>query len=287
MFEMLTEDLMLVEEDGFYLPEVGDWADQKHSRFGYYASLFSVSMKKKWDCRVFMDLFAGAGKARIKQTGRIIPGSPLLTLSLETPFDRYVFCELDDQCMTALRSRINKYFPSSATRLIDGDCNQQVQKIISAVPQFSKTHKGLTLCFVDPFKASALKFSTLRAIAAALYVDFIVLIPSFMDIKRNEHIYTQDSCIILDEFLGTRNWRSTWANGKTHFQDFAVFIADQFGQQMKALGYHYDPEALVTVRIGEDRSLYLYHLGFFSRDELGVKFWKETMSRTSIQMNLL
>ena len=87
----MNEEL-LSTDDGLILPEVGPWAADKHRKVGYYASLFASSMKDKWDCRVFMDLFAGAGKARIKDSEEIVPGSPLVALNVDVPFDRYIFC---------------------------------------------------------------------------------------------------------------------------------------------------------------------------------------------------
>jgi len=69
---MSDEANSLNADDGYFLPTVGAWASDKHSKIGYYAALFSASMKNKWDCRVFIDLFAGAGKATIEGTGDIV-----------------------------------------------------------------------------------------------------------------------------------------------------------------------------------------------------------------------
>ena len=119
-------------------------------------------------------------------------------------------------------------------------------------------------------------------------MDFIVLIPSYMDIKRNWHNYTKSSCDVLDNFLGTSSWRAEWASGKSRYSDFGVFIADQFGKQMAGFGYHYSsPDDYEAIRMGQDKSLFLYHLGFFSRNKLGVKFWQETKERTNDQLSLL
>jgi three-Cys-motif partner protein len=275
-------------DDGLILPEVGSWAAEKHSKIGYYAALFASSMKNKWDCRVFIDLFAGAGKARIRDTGKIVPGSPLVALNLANPFDQYIFCEVDGDCASALHSRITQHFPGSAFEVLNVDANGQVDTVLSKVPKFGRDYKGLTFCFVDPFNTQNLKFTTLRRIAEAIYVDFMILIPSYMDIKRNEHTYTQPSCRILDDFLGSDSWRADWVSNSNRFRDFGVFVADQFGKQMARLNYHYtDTEEFETVRMGQDRSLYLYHLGFFSRDPLGVKFWRETRERTATQLPLL
>jgi hypothetical protein len=47
----------------------------KHEKVEYYSSLFSTSMKKRWQCRIYLELFAGAGKARIRESGEVVLGS--------------------------------------------------------------------------------------------------------------------------------------------------------------------------------------------------------------------
>ena len=53
-------------------------------------------MKDKWDTRIYLELYAGAGHSRIRQF-EIIVGSPLLALNVKDPFDKYVFCEDDSE----------------------------------------------------------------------------------------------------------------------------------------------------------------------------------------------
>ena len=80
-----------LEDDGLITPEVGDWSEDKYRLVALYSKMFATAMKDKWDCRVYIDLFAGAGRARIRNTARIIPASPLLALSIPDQFDRHIF----------------------------------------------------------------------------------------------------------------------------------------------------------------------------------------------------
>lgn len=66
-----------VNDDGLYTPKIGDWAEKKYRLLWHYANLFATSMKKKWDQRVFIDLFSGSGHARIRGTNRIVQTSSL------------------------------------------------------------------------------------------------------------------------------------------------------------------------------------------------------------------
>src|SRR4051812_28957137 len=95
-----------LEDDGLLTPPVGDWGEDKYKRLALYAEIFTKSMKGKWGSRVYIDLFSGAGRARIKGTNKIVPGSPLIALGITDKFDRYIFCELDTDRMSALQARV-------------------------------------------------------------------------------------------------------------------------------------------------------------------------------------
>lgn len=286
MEDMIDDEPRLFEDDGLLLPEVRPWATTKHRKLSYYSSLFASSMKNKWDCRVYVDLFACAGKCKIRESGKIVPGSPLIALSVDVPFEKYVFCESDSKNMSALQTRVKRYFPDKDCSFIPGDSNLSLEKLFRAIPQFSKEFRGLTLCFVDPYRMGDLDFFTLYQIAERLYVDFLVLIPSYMDIGRNESNYTRDDNKSLDKFLGTESWRVAWNECDRRAQNFGSFIADQFCHRMKELGYLYDGLQDLELVRGTERNLPLYHLGFFSRSDLGLRFWRETRKQTNEQLKL-
>lgn len=98
----MTDKLIELTDDGLITPEIGAWGEDKYRLVSIYATMFATSMKDKWDCRVYIDLFAGAGRARIKNTKRIIPASPMLALDIKDKFDTYIFCEEDPEKFRAL-----------------------------------------------------------------------------------------------------------------------------------------------------------------------------------------
>jgi three-Cys-motif partner protein len=280
------DDARLYQDDGLFMPEVGPWATTKHRKIGYYCALFAGSMKKKWHCRVYLDLFAGAGKSRIENSSDVIPGSPLLALSIKDPFDQYIFCEQDQESLTALTERVNLFYPDRRCHFIPGDTNEVINRAIKCIPIFSPTFKGLTFCLVDPFKCGQINFATLKTIAESIYVDFLILIPSYMDINRNERVYAPASSDCLDKYLGTDTWRNKWSL-RTRERKFGLFIAEELCLQMKELGYIYEGlEDLELVRMETGKNLPLYHLAFFSRNPLGLKFWRKTMKSTEAQQTL-
>lgn len=277
----------LREDDGYYLPEAGDWSERKHEKFKYYTAMFSGSMKKKWDCRVYIDLFAGPGKWRIKGTDKIEPGSPLVAMSVDPPFDRYIFCEADNQSLEALKGRAAKHFPELDCRFINGDANKATSEILQAVPKYSREHKVLSLIVVDPFKTRELKFETVKKLTS-IYADFLFLIPGAMDIRRNPHNYTREDNHTVDEFLGTDEWRDEWENRVIRNMDFGMFVADRFGRSMAQLGFIYrGTDSMEIIKKDGDSGISLYYLAFFSKNKLGAKFWEETRKNTTTQLMLM
>lgn len=284
--QMPIPDSELLKDDGLILPEVRIWAETKHKKIEYYSRMFGTSMKKKWQCRIYIDLFAGAGKARIEGTKKIIPGSPLLALNIDDPFDKYIFCDKDPENIDALKQRVQSYLPERACTFIAGDSNECVEDVLKAIPHFSKGYKGLTFCLVDPYKAADIRFHTIKKIADQIYVDFLIMIPSYMDINRNCANYLKPSNVRLDVYLGTDMWRQNWKQMHPKKRDFGAFIAEELCFQMKDLGYLYESFAdLELVRMEMGKNLPLYHLAFFSRNALGLRFWRTTRKRTTDQLS--
>ena len=283
----MIEESQLAESDGHLAPEVGAWASTKHRKIAYYSRLFATSMKGKWQSRIYLDLFAGAGKATIKDTPTIIPGTPLLALNHPDPFDLNIFCDSDVNCITALKARTQHYFPDSKCGFVHGNCNDSIDDILRLFPRFNKAFKGLTLCLVDPFGATDINFSTLELLSSSLYLDFLVLIPTYMDFHRNLIIYTKPDSQVVDNYLGTDSWRSDWKDSRQYPNDFGIFVAEQFCLRMKSIGFLYEGlDDLELVRMDTGKNLPLYHLAFFSKSKLGLKFWRDTRRNTTSQLSL-
>lgn len=284
---MIDTSESLSEDDGLYLPEAGDWSERKHQKFKYYTSMFSSSMKNKWDRRVYIDLFAGPGKWRIKRTDKIEPGSPLVAMSVDQPFDQYIFCEANSQSLEALKARTKNHFPGLDCKFIEGDANMKTGEILQAIPKFSRQRKGLSLIVVDPFKASELKFETVKRLSK-IYADFLFLIPSAMDIRRNRHNYTRTDNHTIDDFIGTDEWRLDWERRDMHKTDFGNFVADWFGKSMRKLDFIYTgTDSMEIIKKDGNTGISLYHLAFFSKNKLAMVFWNETRKNTTTQLSLI
>ena len=238
-----------------------------------YNQLFSKGMKNKWDQRVYIDLFCGAGKSRIETSGRIVLGSPMLALGVEDKYDTYIFCDEDERSIHALQCRVASHHPSVKPKFVVGDCNQKVDEICAHIPKPSVNNTVLTFCLVDPY-ALRFKFETIRRLGKFL-MDFLILLPFGMDVNRNRKKYFQENHTRIEDFLGLSDWRSRWAVTQTKDPSFQRFLAREFAAQMVCQGYRSESlHSMIEIRSSE-KNLPLYHLAFFSKHELGYKFWRE------------
>ncbi|HEY0510462.1 MAG TPA: three-Cys-motif partner protein TcmP [Thermoanaerobaculia bacterium] len=159
------EHLPTLADDGLATPEVGSWAEDKYQLVRCYATIFANSMSTKWKSLVYVDLFAGAGRSRIRENNRIIPASPLVALDIAKPFSKYIFAELDNDKISALKQRVRKTHPDKDVVFVQGDCNERVEDIEVAIPRSSKDNGVLVFCFVDPYNLANLRFSTILSLA--------------------------------------------------------------------------------------------------------------------------
>jgi len=272
-----------VEDDELYTPKVGDWSEHKYRLLWYYADLFATSMKYKWDKRCYIDLFAGSGHARIRGTSRIVKSSSLLAVQVTDPFDCYVFCDSNSDCSVALKKRVAKLNPSAQCQFLDCDINKSYNDVISRLPPHGKSCKVLSFCFIDPFKLRDIKFKTIRNLSNLL-IDYLILIPR-MDPARNEKRYYAASSKIVSGYLGNEAWRDMRRRGDPALP-FDLFIARALDGQMKSLGYNYGGILENVMIRSTKKNLLLYSLAFYSRRELGEKFWRVTKKMSDPQLSL-
>jgi three-Cys-motif partner protein len=281
----LSKEPPELSEDGLVVPEVGTWAEDKHRLVSLYSSLFSSGMKDKWDSRVYLELYAGAGYSRIRGSGKLIAGSPLRALLVKDPFDKYVFCEDALDRLAALKARVGRHAPTAAVAYVEGKCDLHLDEILAAVPRGSRGETVLTLCFVDPFDIG-IKFETMRALANNRYVDFLVTLALGMDANRNYEHYVKEDASKIDDFLGSNTWRERWAAAQWDAVKFTRFLADEFTKSMATLQYLPPPFYTMKEVRSHERNLRLYRLALFSRHERAYRFWDQVLKYGTDQKSL-
>lgn len=272
-----------VEDDGLFIPKVGSWGDEKYKLLGGYSEIFTSGMKNLWDNLVYIDLFAGAGYAQIKGTNKIRMSSSLIALSVNHKFDKYIFCEENEDCFNALKSRVARHFPDANVEFIKGDSNTNIEKIIEAIPKHSRDEKVLRFCFVDPFSLN-LKFATIERLSSVGKIDFLILLALHMDGNRNLFNYISEHSNKVDEFINDATWRVPFTNGQLPTKDFIKFLAGKYDQNMTKLSYK-KPVKKQLVKI-DDINVPLYYLAFYSKHERGNDFYTKVEKYLSPQQSL-
>jgi three-Cys-motif partner protein len=263
-----------VEDDGLLCPEVGSWAETKYRLISLYDELFATGMKNKWHQRVYIDLYAGAGHSLVRGTDIRLKGSPILALSLPYPFNKYIFCEADNERLDALRKRTAKIAPSANVTFITESCDSAVETILATIPKGSSTNRVLSLCLVDPFDFG-IKFDTIRKLSS-VYIDFLVLLAVGMDANRAYEHYVEGNNVKIDEALGNIEWRERWKT-YTKRNEFRQFLASEFAMSMKSLGYQDVPlHRMLNVRNTEKNSP-LYYIALFSKSKTAYTFWDQVL----------
>lgn len=277
-------DSTSIHDDGLTTPEVGGWSEDKYKLVGLYSKLFATGMKFKWEQRVFIDLYAGAGIVKIRGTEKRVFGSPLISLTLRDPFDFYIFCEESESNLNALKERAKRIAPNQKVEYVPGDCNEKVDRICSLIPRHSENQKVLCLCFVDPYDIST-KFSTIQKLSSR-YVDFLVLLALYMDANRNYENYLRPGNRKVDNFLGLTDWRDRWNAEKYTSIKFPEFLAREYAKQMARLNY-LDQQLYNMKKVRSDeKNLPLYRLALFSRSKKAYEFWEEVLKYSTAQSNL-
>ncbi|HYR77150.1 MAG TPA: three-Cys-motif partner protein TcmP [Pyrinomonadaceae bacterium] len=281
----MTHELPTLVDDDLVTEEIGDWGQEKYQLLNLYVQLFSASMKNKWDCRVYIDLFAGSGRSRIKGTTRIVSGSPLIALDIDPPFDQYIFCEKKMEKLQSLETRVRRDYSKANVVFQPGDANEFVSQILDKIPKHRPGFKVLSFCFVDPYNLGDLSFDTIDRLSNR-FIDFLVLIATDMDASRNISKYELPANTTVERFLGVSQWRSEWAAAKKNGESFSSYLMDRFSRQMEARRYIRAPIEETKLVRSTEKNLPLYRLALFSRHELGKKFWEQSKKYSDDQLGL-
>lgn len=275
-----------VHPDEYYIPEVREWSLEKYKLVGSYCDIFTNGMKDKWNQLVYIDLFAGAGYARIIETGKTYLSSALIAMSLPVKFSKYILCEDDPERYLALKSRIEKNFSHLNVSLLNGDSNKNVVQILSLLPKFGKNNTLLPFCFVDPFSLN-LHFNTIAHLGGKRLMDFLILQALHMDGNRNLSKYIKEENDKIALYLGDPDWRIKFNEScKSNSSNFVRFLAEQYMIKMKSIGYL--PENNMHQIRSNEKNLPLYYLAFYSKHPRGIDYYKrvEKYSNPQLKMDL-
>ena len=253
--------------DGLPVLMQGSWSQDKLYFVDYFSSLFNGGMKNLWPIRAYVDLFAGPGICKDRNSGIEFLGSPLAALDCKTPFTHLFFNDIDERSINALAQRQECLYPTANVEYFNLDCNQAAQQIASRIPK-----SALTLVFVDGWNYE-MQFDSLALLGRRPATDLIVTFHTGA-IKRNAHHLIE----AVDKFLDDRNWRDRYmeAQGNVSNPPTTVLI-DTFRSSLRSrLGY---TEFGAPTLIRNSKGSPIFYLLFASKHYRGLDFWEKSSAK--------
>ncbi len=257
---------LVAKDDGLPTRPCGAWTEQKLHIWHRYLEITTSAMvgKSAWEGLVYIDLFCGPAVCQVRESGKRLPGSPLIAAHAAKPFRKLILSDIDESCVAACRSRLESSPAKGRFELLTGDCNAIAEAIADKIPR-----GALSLAFIDP-ESLDVHFSTLQTIAKDRAVDFLLLFADATDLVRNVELYEKEGSK-LDAMLGPGSgWREDWAalknrSGMNVRELFPKIYERQIRRHLQYVGLRRE---VVSGPHGP-----LYSLLYASKHERGLEFW--------------
>jgi three-Cys-motif partner protein len=248
--------------DGLLARRSGDWAKRKHHFLRNYCGITTSSMRKKWKL-VYLDVMAGPGICKMKDTGEEFPGSPFVALDYE--FREFIFIEGDSGLAHALESRVKNHPKAESIQVIPQNWVEVVNSGRLKFPDDT-----LVVAFVDPTGISQVPMKAMLKLTNNRRIDLLVTIQYRLGItwnvsqyKRSEHDNTA-----LDQFLDSGEWRNWNCRDDSEFAELAI---NAFSRRIEKEGFR------GTQHISVPHTNPLYRFTLFSRHAAAEDFWNKIL----------
>ena len=256
-----------IGSDGLPVLVQGPWSKNKLYFVSYFERLFNVGMKNHWPTRAYVDLFAGPGVCKDRESGVEFDGSPLEALNCPTPFTHLFFNDINEKFIDALSKRQRRRHPTANVEYSSVDCNRAAEQIAGRLP-----NRALTLAFIDPWNYE-ITFDGLAHLGRRPATDLIVTFHA-PAIKRNAH----QKIAAVDAFLDDQNWRDRYFSAKGDVSNpQTLVLIDTFRSRLRArLGYTQfgDPKI-----IKNSHGAPMFYVLFASKHSTGLNFWKKSSAK--------
>lgn len=260
-----------MEDDGLPVVEVGEWALEKHERLKKYVDItrgprgkytVPTPARPRVAGATYIELFSGPGRARIRETGEVIEGSPLVafraSMASNVPYSDIHIGDLNDEYVHAAAKRIatagGRAFPYV------GVAEDTAKAIVANL-----SPKGLHFAFLDPFNLETLTFETIRSLSVLEHIDLLLHV-SVQDLQRNLERYLEAPASPFDAFAP--GWREA-VNLNQSINAIRAALIAYWQSLVEKLGFVGSRVELVA----GSKNQRLYWLVYFSRHPLGNDMW--------------
>lgn len=259
-----------LQDDGLLVREIGSHTLDKLAILRCYLPAFAKACRgaREW---YFVDGFSGPGINRLRDTGNLLHGSPLIALHTEPPFTKCIFVDLGGPESAALTQRVAGFGDRASVHR--EDVNAELTRLIEEhVPAWAPC-----LVLLDP-EGTELQWATVASIASLKdrrrKPEVLILLPTHMGFLRMLPVDTDEAIQPekLTAMFGTDGWRDIWRakrEAKINKQQAIDRYVELYAEQLRRLGYAGVLSRLIRTRgkLGKP----MYHLVFATEHEAGLR----------------
>lgn len=161
--------------------EIDYWSEVKLDIIREYASAYSRILSNQRNPplhHVYIDGFAGAGRAISRGTGEFVLGSPLNALQVKPAFREYFLIDLDPNKAGYLKGEVGEH---DDVHVLEGDCNEILLGKVFPRVRYEQYRRGL--CLLDPYGLH-LEWPVIETAGKSRAIDLFLNFP-IMDANRN------------------------------------------------------------------------------------------------------
>jgi three-Cys-motif partner protein len=275
---ILAKKPLIVGPDGLLASEVGPWVVDKHKLLREYLR-FHAHPRRRWldDSRkngaAFIDLFCGAGMARVEGTTQYVDGSPIVAWKASrddgAPFSKVVIADKNAALRAACAERLRSL--DGPVVEIEGTAAEAARRLTEHLNPY-----GLHVAFLDPFSLGALSIDLIQSLAKLHHVDILAHV-SAMDLFRNFPAELSGARSEFDEFAP--DWRDHIPAGATD-EEGRRAIVEYWKTLVAQTGLDAEPRQR-QIRNSVNRDL--YWLILIASAKLAGKFWNLVLEYDSPQ----
>lgn len=200
-----------IEELKFIHPgvynEFGYWTPLKLILLNYVFDVCSIIINKQpiFKKMYYVDLFAGAGLNKMRETSDFLIGSPLITaLTHGDKYDKMFFCENDEKLFSALKARMD-YLKKNNLDYLYGDCNINLDKILKTINEERNTY---SFFFIDPYTTEISWDSMKKILQTRSDIVFTLMNTQILrNIGYANTLKSEQVINKLNNFFGDNSWK--------------------------------------------------------------------------------
>ena len=274
------EKYELDPDDGLLRELVGEWVQDKHAHIRNYIGS-ARRARAKWiggkkPGATYIELYSGPGRARIRDTAKVIDGSAIAawkeTTAYGAPFTQIFIADRRADLLSACKQRLARL--NAPVSSFCGEAATVIDEIVA------KMHtRALHCVLLDPYNLESLDFSIISKLAAFKRMDIIVHL-SIGDGTRNAAEYVDQNSPLLEKFAP--GWQA-YIDRNRGKQTITQQLFQHWVEKVSAAGFKVSSN---VDKIRNSQKSLMYWLVHLSKHSLPETLWKKTGDDPQFQLSL-